>query len=286
MASGAGPSWSVVDCVTVAVLCGVATPPNRTTTIPITLGEPTETSKQPIRTRYLGHVIGYQPIRGQYFLIRSVPVIITCHLDLKDAPGEVDLSVAYDVEELGCPIIWPFDQPFTPDVWIYDGEEATRVLEADYILDEVNSRFDYNYTMTHAKMGCRRDTPPREDLIQAVQDPDTNTYQTCFDSETVTLEGKARNLQYEIMNSTGVNTILFSKHKANYTFTLTVVDPRSSYCHLSTKFAVSSYLTDKILVLNIVWYFTVEYQKIFIFARTRPNQEILVPDWLITNHVI
>eukprot|EP00116_Pleurobrachia_bachei_P014170 sb/3474432/ len=28
--------------------------------------EPTETSKQPIRTRYLGHVTGYQPIRGHY----------------------------------------------------------------------------------------------------------------------------------------------------------------------------------------------------------------------------
>eukprot|EP00116_Pleurobrachia_bachei_P016332 sb/3476594/ len=35
--------------------------------------EPTETSKQPIRTRYLGHVAGYQPIREQYFLIWSVP---------------------------------------------------------------------------------------------------------------------------------------------------------------------------------------------------------------------
>eukprot|EP00116_Pleurobrachia_bachei_P014708 sb/3474970/ len=27
--------------------------------------EPTKTSKQPIRTRYLGHVTGYQPIRDQ-----------------------------------------------------------------------------------------------------------------------------------------------------------------------------------------------------------------------------
>ena len=36
--------------------------------------EPTESSKQPIRSRYLGHVTGYQPIRDQYFLIRSVPV--------------------------------------------------------------------------------------------------------------------------------------------------------------------------------------------------------------------
>ena len=34
--------------------------------------EPTS-SKKPIRTRYLGQVTGYQPIRDQYFLIRSVP---------------------------------------------------------------------------------------------------------------------------------------------------------------------------------------------------------------------
>ena len=33
----------------------------------------TDTSKQPIRTRYFGHVTGYQPIRDQYFPIRSVP---------------------------------------------------------------------------------------------------------------------------------------------------------------------------------------------------------------------
>ena len=32
--------------------------------------EPTKSSKQPIRTRYLGHVTGYQPIRD---LNRSVP---------------------------------------------------------------------------------------------------------------------------------------------------------------------------------------------------------------------
>eukprot|EP00116_Pleurobrachia_bachei_P018956 sb/3479218/ len=30
--------------------------------------EPTDTSKQPIRTRYLGHVTGHHPIRDQYFL--------------------------------------------------------------------------------------------------------------------------------------------------------------------------------------------------------------------------
>ena len=34
--------------------------------------EPTDTSKQPIGNRYLSHVTGYQPIRDQYFLVRSV----------------------------------------------------------------------------------------------------------------------------------------------------------------------------------------------------------------------
>ena len=37
------------------------------------LQELTELSKQPIRARYLGHVTVYQPIRDQYFLVRSFP---------------------------------------------------------------------------------------------------------------------------------------------------------------------------------------------------------------------
>eukprot|EP00116_Pleurobrachia_bachei_P004367 sb/3464629/ len=32
-----------------------------------------DNTKEPIRTLYLGHVTGYQPIRDQYFLIRSIP---------------------------------------------------------------------------------------------------------------------------------------------------------------------------------------------------------------------
>eukprot|EP00116_Pleurobrachia_bachei_P008784 sb/3469046/ len=43
-----------------------------------TIQQPTETSKQPIRTRYL---VGYQPIRDQYFLIRSVHA--TYHFNLR-----------------------------------------------------------------------------------------------------------------------------------------------------------------------------------------------------------
>ena len=41
--------------------------------------EPTGPSKQPIRTRYLGHATGYQPIREQYLVIRSVAVYHPMH---------------------------------------------------------------------------------------------------------------------------------------------------------------------------------------------------------------
>ena len=43
--------------------------------VPLNLEDLDGFYKQPIRTRYLGHVTGYQPIRDQYFLIRSVPVL-------------------------------------------------------------------------------------------------------------------------------------------------------------------------------------------------------------------
>eukprot|EP00116_Pleurobrachia_bachei_P012112 sb/3472374/ len=45
--------------------------------------EPTETSKQPIKTCYLGHMTSYQPIGNQYFLIRSVPDVIQCKCSFK-----------------------------------------------------------------------------------------------------------------------------------------------------------------------------------------------------------
>eukprot|EP00116_Pleurobrachia_bachei_P013513 sb/3473775/ len=50
--------------------------------------EPTETSKQPIRTCYLGHVTGYQPIRDQYFLIRSVPGTENNHTKIRYDQGD------------------------------------------------------------------------------------------------------------------------------------------------------------------------------------------------------
>eukprot|EP00116_Pleurobrachia_bachei_P016908 sb/3477170/ len=59
--------------------------------------EPTESCKQPIRTRYLRHVTGYQPIRYYCFLIRSVPAIM---LTLEGAAEHKHITMLFNMS--GC----------------------------------------------------------------------------------------------------------------------------------------------------------------------------------------
>ena len=58
--------------------------------------EPTEPSKQPIRARYLGHVTGYQPIRDQYFLVRSFPDMVFDILQ-PNSPGSLPLEYTHSL---------------------------------------------------------------------------------------------------------------------------------------------------------------------------------------------
>eukprot|EP00116_Pleurobrachia_bachei_P006244 sb/3466506/ len=46
--------------------------------------EPTDPSKQPIRTRYLGHVTGYQPIGDQNFAVPAQGVIVPAEIEMRE----------------------------------------------------------------------------------------------------------------------------------------------------------------------------------------------------------
>eukprot|EP00116_Pleurobrachia_bachei_P019081 sb/3479343/ len=93
--------------------------------------EPTETSKQPIRARYLGHVTGYHPIRDQYFLIRSVPgtqtslttadvdkVLLVHHLQVVRLTESLAAPGTFDTLEMEG-VITP-NQPLSLDVLAAD----------------------------------------------------------------------------------------------------------------------------------------------------------------------
>ena len=60
--------------------------------------ELTESNKPPIRTRYLGHVTGYQPIRHQYFLVQTVPGLLDVLFEQTVVWFSSDISLTrYDV---------------------------------------------------------------------------------------------------------------------------------------------------------------------------------------------
>ena len=68
------------------------------------LQEPTEFRKQPIKTRYSGHVTGYQPIRDQYFLIRSIPGYLTNNgHNVSDKESSSEILHGGKVIESWCP---------------------------------------------------------------------------------------------------------------------------------------------------------------------------------------
>eukprot|EP00116_Pleurobrachia_bachei_P001494 sb/3461756/ len=82
-----GPGKSGSDCSTFARSAWACSriPPRANASIDSAglYHEPTETSKQPIKTRYLGHVTVYQPIRDQYFLIK---VCIEKQIEIRKKP--------------------------------------------------------------------------------------------------------------------------------------------------------------------------------------------------------
>ena len=104
--------------------------------------EQIESSKQPIRLRYLGHMTGHQPIRDQYFNIRSVPgrtqtqgTVVCCRTDLME-------SYKFDRTKMSFPLSLPrylshtlslplgsFSDTFSPS-WIFLGHEGDDKLPA------------------------------------------------------------------------------------------------------------------------------------------------------------
>eukprot|EP00116_Pleurobrachia_bachei_P017788 sb/3478050/ len=58
--------------------------------------EPTEKSKQPIRTRHLGHVTDHRPMKGQCLLIRSLNIV---------APANNKLSLSSTIKTVSHLIV-------------------------------------------------------------------------------------------------------------------------------------------------------------------------------------
>eukprot|EP00116_Pleurobrachia_bachei_P012084 sb/3472346/ len=121
--------------------------------------EPTETSKQPIRTRYLGLVTGYQPIRDKYFLIRSVPGNLKPYIyiypaSLNKPPVASSAAGALSINsQLGgglFPAGWQF---------IFNSCVTFKVCENDQLLLKYRGNTNYNTYTLHWRVRVRTDCP-------------------------------------------------------------------------------------------------------------------------------
>eukprot|EP00116_Pleurobrachia_bachei_P007699 sb/3467961/ len=95
--------------------------------------EPTEIrSKQPIRTRYLGHVTGYQPIRDQYFQLTSILNLCSIsHFPQVAKKSPLDERRAFETSTLSTTPqlaqVWssPFTTAAPPTPCLQEGEGDT-----------------------------------------------------------------------------------------------------------------------------------------------------------------
>eukprot|EP00128_Syssomonas_multiformis_P011986 Colp12_sorted_trinity150504_noHs@17729 len=58
------------------------------------------------------------------------------------------MPVFYNYSRYGCPGNVYFGALYQPMVYLYDGAQNLRQVDADFIIYEVNGRFDYEYNVT------------------------------------------------------------------------------------------------------------------------------------------
>ncbi|XP_049644263.1 cation channel sperm-associated auxiliary subunit delta [Suncus etruscus] len=153
-------------------------------------------------------------------------------------PLGVDLEVNYNYPMLGCPLLVYYDTPWKPVLQLWEGEEFQEIIEAEYVLKEVNGLFTYSYSLTAETAHCTSQPQNWSSLSKSKWG--RQNYQSCHDSNNLNplLWPEVR---YEILGGRTDNKLVFEQRNGIYIFSLSVVDPYYSYCQLETLFSIYVY---------------------------------------------
>ncbi|XP_029421352.1 cation channel sperm-associated protein subunit delta isoform X3 [Nannospalax galili] len=119
------------------------------------------------------------------------------------------------------------------------------IVDAEYVLMEVNGLFTYSYSLTAATAGCKSQPQNWTTVLAATDNSefkswDRENYVSCHEwSEDRPLLWP--DVQYQILGGRTNNRVIFDQRNGIYVFSLSVVDPHYSYCHLDTVFSVFVY---------------------------------------------
>ncbi|KAM9685330.1 cation channel sperm-associated auxiliary subunit delta [Trichechus inunguis] len=156
-----------------------------------------------------------------------------------------DLKVLYQYNKLGCPSLVYYDTPWKPVVELWRRGKFQEVVNAQYVLLEVNGLFTYTYSLTAGTALCKSQ-PQNWTTIMAdagYHRPfswDRENYVSCHKPNGGSLL-RWPDVPYQILGGPTNNKIIFEQRNGIYVFLLSIVDPYYSYCHLETTFSIYVY---------------------------------------------
>uniref|UniRef100_A0A7N9D1Y4 Cation channel sperm-associated auxiliary subunit delta n=1 Tax=Macaca fascicularis TaxID=9541 RepID=A0A7N9D1Y4_MACFA len=154
-----------------------------------------------------------------------------------------DLHVFYSYQQLGCPLLVYYDTPWKPVVELWKKDRFQEVVDAEYVLLEVNGQFSYSYSLTAKSAMCTSQPQNWTTMIKESGGPffwNRENYVSCHDPNN---DAPLRwpDVQYQILGGRTANQIVFSHNNGFYVFYISIVDPYYSYCQLETVFSIYVY---------------------------------------------
>ncbi|XP_011822867.1 PREDICTED: cation channel sperm-associated protein subunit delta [Mandrillus leucophaeus] len=154
-----------------------------------------------------------------------------------------DLHVFYSYQQLGCPLLVYYDTPWKPVVELWKQDRFQEVVDAEYVLLEVNGQFSYSYSLTAKSAMCTSQPQNWTTMIKESGGPffwNRENYVSCHDPNNGA-PLRWPDVQYEILGGRTANQIIFSHNNGFYVFYISIVDPHYSYCQLETVFSIYVY---------------------------------------------
>nr|KAF6479325.1 cation channel sperm associated auxiliary subunit delta [Molossus molossus] len=165
--------------------------------------------------------------------------------NFRGQPATKDLVVHYPYEKLGCPLLVYYNTPWKPVMELWREGKFQEIVEAEFVLLEVNGLFTYTYSLTAGTALCISQPQNWTTILENAGDKgpfawDRENYVSCHDpnSDAPLKWPKAR---YQILGGPTANKVVFDQRNGIYVFFISVVDPYYSYCWLETTFSVYVY---------------------------------------------
>ncbi|NP_001344826.1 cation channel sperm-associated auxiliary subunit delta isoform X8 [Mus musculus] len=116
------------------------------------------------------------------------------------------------------------------------------IMNAEYVISEINGLVTYSYSLTAATANCRSQPQNWSTFESDIENEEPflwnrENYVSCHeDNKDNPLLWP--NVEYQVLGGQTNNKIIFGQRNGIYTFHLSVVDPYYSYCNLNTIFSV------------------------------------------------